>query len=139
MYFITSTSHHWRISTGVASVRSVVELRVMTCNTGVPTVDRAGVPARLLPQFLLLSLQTMEEVDDDVSYPWQELIQTRLAGFLAERFLENCTQGVWDGAKVCRVYPNSSKGSTSYVELIAQPHIDVRHFALARRTFGPCC
>ena len=106
-------------------------------------LSSAGLPRALaatacaLAQTLLLLLKAMQEVDDDVSDTREEAVETLLAGFLAERFLEDAAQKVGHRAKVLGIDTDAIKGATGNVELVAQAHVDVRHLALCGRAARP--
>lgn len=122
-------------STGRLASEEVVSSRLSSA--GLPRALAATACA--LAQTLLLLLKAMQEVDDDVSDTGKEAVETLLAGFLAERFLENGAQKVGYRAKVLGVNTYAIKSTTGDIELIAQAHVDVRDFALAGSVAGPLC
>lgn len=91
----------------------------------------------LLPQPLLLLLQAMQKVNDDIPNPRQELVQASLARFLTQRLFQDPAKQVGYGAQVVGFHADSAECSTRYVELVAQPDVDVADFALGGRAAGP--
>jgi hypothetical protein len=92
-------------------------------------VERA-ISSCALAQALLLLLEAMQQVDDDVAYTREEVVEARLGGFLAERFLEDATEQFGDISQIIRVDANGVECARGNVELVAQTHIDIGDLAL---------
>ena len=93
--------------------------------------------ARTLAQALLLLLKAMQEVDDDVSYAGEEVVEARLRCFLAQRLLENSSQQLGHVAQVVGVDADGIEGARGDVELISKAHVDVGDLALGGGAAGP--
>ena len=96
---------------------------------GTAAVERA-ISAGALSQALLLLLQAVQEVDDDVSYAGEEVVEARLRRFLAQRLLENASQQLGHVAQVVGVDADGIEGARGDVELIPKAHVDVGDLAL---------
>lgn len=96
-----------------------------------------GAGARPLPQFLLLLLEAVQEVDDDVADAREVAIEALLAGFLTEGVFEDTTQQVGDGAQVGCVDFDCVESPTCYVELVTQTDVDIGDLALGGGAAGP--
>jgi spore germination protein YaaH len=79
---------------------------------------------------LLLLLEAVEQIYDDVSYSWQEIVEAGLRGFLAQRLLQYSAQQFRHVSEIVRVDSNGVEGARRDIEFIAQTHVDVRDLAL---------
>lgn len=79
----------------------------------------------------------MQQVDYDVPYPRQVLVQTRLARLLRQRVFKYTPQQVRNGAQVGGVDADGAEGATCYVELVPQADVDVADLALGGAAAGP--
>lgn len=81
----------------------------------------------------------MEQVDDDIPYAREEVVEAGLRGLLAKGFFEDTAKQFRDVSEVLRVDADGVEGTGGDVELIAEAYVDVRDLALGSGTAGPEC
>ena len=72
----------------------------------------------------------MQQVDDDVSYTGEEVVEARLRCFLAECLFEDPTQQFWHISQISGVDSNGVEGPRGDVELVSQANVDIGDLAL---------
>ena len=72
----------------------------------------------------------MQKIDDDITNSRQVFIQARLTRFLAKGIFQDRSKCFRDVSKVVGLDADCAESSTCYVELVAQPHVDIRYLAL---------